>query len=104
MDDASLGEVIRYLNQHFPRLSIESSRLLTASEHGFKLRGDVNGDLVIRDSFFQDHPAERVFQRLHMLRVAESLRSAQGKRRVVVTPNAVRVETYVPRSRRRKRE
>jgi len=43
MDDASLREVIRYLSKHFPRLSIEPSHMLTATEHGFRLRGEVNG-------------------------------------------------------------
>ena len=103
MNDASLREVIRYLSKHFPRLSIEPSHMLTATDHGFRLRGEFNGDLLIRDSFFQDHPADRVFQRLEKLQVAESLRSAAGKRRVVVTPDAVRVETYVPRPKRRKK-
>ena len=93
MDDASLREVIRYLSKHFPRLSIEPSHMLTATEHGFRLRGVVNGDLLIRDSFFHDYPADQVFQKLEMLQVAESLRSAAGKRRVVVTADAVRVET-----------
>jgi hypothetical protein len=78
--------------------------VLTASEHGFKLRGEVNGELFMRDSFFQDHPPDRVFQRLQLLQVAESLRSAAGRRRVVVTDAGVRSETYVPRPKRRKRE
>jgi hypothetical protein len=105
VDDASLREVIRYLQQHFPGASIELlSHAATASEHGFKLRGAAGGDLFIRDSLFQDYPADRVFQRLQVLQVAEALRSAAGKRRVIVTRDAVRVETYVPRPKRRKAE
>jgi hypothetical protein len=51
MDDASLREVIRYLNSNFLRLTIELRHVLAANEHGFKLRGEVNGELFIRDSF-----------------------------------------------------
>lgn len=103
MDDASLSEVTRYLARHFPRLSIESSHTFAATELGFKLRGEVNGDLFIVDSFFRHYPAERVFKALEMLRVADALRSAGGRRRVVVTATAVRAETYMPRPKRRKR-
>ncbi len=102
MDDASLREVLRYLKEHFPRLSIESSHALTATEHWFKLRGEVNGDLFIRDGFFRDYPAERVFQRLHILQAAEAVRASAGRRRVVVTPSGVRYEAYPVRRRRRK--
>jgi hypothetical protein len=104
MDDASLGEVIRYLQQHFPGLSIESSHMQMAAEHGFKLRGELHGDLFIRESFFQGHPADRVFRELQRLQVAEALRSAAGKRRVVVTVTGVRIETFVPRPKQRKRK
>jgi hypothetical protein len=104
MDDASLREVIRYLNSNFLRLTIELRHVLAANEHGFKLRGEVNGELFIRDSFFQDLPPDRVFQRLQSLQVAEALRSAAGKRRVVVTATGLRSETYVPRPKRQKRE
>jgi len=102
MDDTSLREVIRYLKEHFPRLSIESSQTQTATEHWFKLRGEVNGELFILDAFFRDYPAERVFQRLYILQVAEALRAAVGKRRVVVTPSGVRHEAYPVRRKRRK--
>ena len=104
MDDDSLSEVTRYLSRNFPRLTIESSRMLAGSEQGFKLRGEVNGELYIVESFFREYPAPRVFEALELLRVAEALRSAAGRRRVVVTPSAVRSETFVPRPKRRSRE
>ena len=104
MDNESLSEVTRYLTRHFRRLSIETGHALAGSPLGFKLRGDVNGELYIADSFFNEYPAPRVFDALDLLRVADALRSAAGRRRVVVTASAVRSETYVPRQKRRSRE
>ena len=104
MDDDSLNEVTRYLTRSFPRLTIEASRMLAGTEQGFKLRGEVNGELFIVESFFREYPAPRVFEALDTLRVAEALRSAAGRRRVVVTASAVRSETFVPKPKRRRRE
>ena len=103
MDDASAQEVIRYLKQHLHLASIERSHTLTASEHWFTLRGEVNGELFILESCFEDCPAERIFQRLQTLQVAEALRAAAGKRRVVVTPTKVRYEDYSVRPKRRRK-
>src|SRR5437867_3608329 len=97
MDDDSEDEVVRYLTEHLRLASIEPSHLANASEHWFKLRGEVNGELFILETFFQDCPAEHVFQRLQGLRVADSLRAAAGKKRVVVTPTEVKHEMYMPR-------
>lgn len=103
MDDASAEEVVRYLNRHLHLATIERSHTLTASEHWFRLRGEVNGELFVLESCFEDWPAERVFQRLQALQVAEALRAAAGKRRVVVTPTKVRYEDYSVRPKRRRK-
>jgi hypothetical protein len=102
MDDASAQEVVKYLKQHLRLASVEPSHMLTATEHWFKLRGEVNGELYILETFFQDCPAERIVQRLQSLRVADSLRAAAGKRRVIVSSTGVRHEAYAVRRKRRR--
>ncbi len=104
MDDASAQEVVKYLKQQLRLASIEPSHTPNASEHWFRLRGEVNGELYILETFFQQCPADRIVQRLEDFRVADSLRAAAGKRRVVVTSTGVRHEAYVFRRRRRRTE